>query len=632
MITLVLAASLQTTWFVDAGGVSPGSGTAADPYTSIAFALDQPGTVSGDTVLVLPGTYSDEAIDFQGKNVALRSSSGSGSTRIDSVPFGPAPAPAIRIASGETGVVIEGFTITGDGGERGGWSAFPTDGVGGGLLCQGASATLRDVVIQGGENTFAGAGIFAQGAQLDLDAVHLERNGDPFTTNRGAGLYAEDSQIHWTRSDVVENEVDFRGAGAHLVRCTSVISRTLFLGGVSGMGSGMGITVEGGSLDLSISQFTSHFSGDAGGALLILDGAEVDVTACLFEGNSAGFADPYPGGAIRVESGSLRVADSVFEFNRGQFGGAISAEVPIEVENCQFRDNTASGAGQYGCFGGAIDCVAGTVISRSTFERNSAQDAFSDGGGAVFGFADIAFCTFVDNLANGGDPGAIGGAASVSNSIVRGSAGSVNAAAVTFSNVSGGAAGTGNFDADPGFWDPGADLRLLPGSPCIDTGDPLADLDQDGTRADVGAFAFDASVGAMIGATTCAANANSTGQPATLVARGSEIQSDDRVTLHVTGVPSGSLGYILTSKTPGMTMLGAGSQGVLCLGGNVLRFSASVIDDRGTDVVSFHPRLNMFPQGTTALAGETWIFQHWFRDANPGPTSNTSSAVGVMLQ
>ncbi len=49
--------------------------------------------------------------------------------------------------------------------------------------------------------------------------------------------------------------------------------------------------------------------------------------------------------------------------------------------------------------------------------------------------------------------------------------------------------GEGNFTDDPEFVDGNAwDFRLSAGSPCIDSGDPAAELDPDGTRADRGAL------------------------------------------------------------------------------------------------------------------------------------------------
>jgi hypothetical protein len=71
---------------------------------------------------------------------------------------------------------------------------------------------------------------------------------------------------------------------------------------------------------------------------------------------------------------------------------------------------------------------------------------------------------------------------------------------VSFCLVQGGYAGTGNINADPGFADPNGpddilgtaddDLRILPGSPCIDAGSSpavpadIADLDGDGNTSE----------------------------------------------------------------------------------------------------------------------------------------------------
>ena len=69
LAALSTLASAQSTWFVDTAGVPPGTGSQADPFTSIQFAIDSSLVVDGDTVLVAAGTYA-ETIDFRGK--ALR--------------------------------------------------------------------------------------------------------------------------------------------------------------------------------------------------------------------------------------------------------------------------------------------------------------------------------------------------------------------------------------------------------------------------------------------------------------------------------------------------------------------------------------------------------------------------------
>jgi len=72
-------------------------------------------------------------------------------------------------------------------------------------------------------------------------------------------------------------------------------------------------------------------------------------------------------------------------------------------------------------------------------------------------------------------------------------------------------ANVGNISADPALWDPiHGYLRLKPGSPCIDAGDPAAPLDADGSRIDMGAFTYDATY-APRPTSYCTAKMNSLG-------------------------------------------------------------------------------------------------------------------------
>ena len=217
-------------------------------------------------------------------------------------------------------------------------------------------------------------------------------------------------------------------------------------------------------------------------------------------------ADTDGGGGLHVQDGSPRIVACVFDNNGASFfGGAVSilgASSP-EFFNCRFYGCTAGLAGgAVYVFGDALP-----VFTNCLFYGNQAAS-----GGAIvneFGNAKFFNCTMVGNDATVGGGGAVHdehGRASIHNSIlwnntaVRAGAqiffGLNRTTAVRRSDVEGGFVGAGNIDADPLFVDadgldgiPGTDdddLRLQPGSPCIDAANntvvrsDTADLDGDG--------------------------------------------------------------------------------------------------------------------------------------------------------
>ncbi len=104
----------------------------------------------------------------------------------------------------------------------------------------------------------------------------------------------------------------------------------------------------------------------------------------------------------------------------------------------------------------------------------------------------------------------------------------------------------------------------------------------------------------------------------------------------VTGLPVGSLGYVLTSRQPGFVALPGGSSGNLCLSGAIGRYvGGGAMATNGAGAFTVTAQLNTLPQPTGpvgAQPGETWYFQCWHRDASPmGPTSNFTTSLSVGL-
>ncbi|MEM9378854.1 MAG: hypothetical protein AAGB93_02815 [Planctomycetota bacterium] len=148
------------------------------------------------------------------------------------------------------------------------------------------------------------------------------------------------------------------------------------------------------------------------------------------------------------------------------------------------------------------------------------------------------------------------------------------------------------------------------------------------------AVLFDVRIDGAIGTNYCAANANSTGVPAEISARGSELAEANDITLVATSLPANASTFFLNSLDQGFVMNPGGSQGNLCVGGSVGRYDAFLFNSGAAGEGSLKIDLTAIPTPTglaSASAGETWNFQAWYRDANPSATSNFTNGVSVTL-
>lgn len=143
---------------------------------------------------------------------------------------------------------------------------------------------------------------------------------------------------------------------------------------------------------------------------------------------------------------------------------------------------------------------------------------------------------------------------------------------------------------------------------------------------------------AILGATECDPNAaNSTGRSARLWATGSPQAGANDLTLRMADLPPSAFGLVAVSQSTGVLSQFGGSQGEFCLNGSDIgRYNQAVFnagpDGRFTLAVDLMQIPTAPGSMVPAIAGETWGWQLWYRDNNPGPVSNFSNAVRVTFQ
>ncbi|MHC4646359.1 MAG: right-handed parallel beta-helix repeat-containing protein, partial [Planctomycetota bacterium] len=509
-------------------------------FTTIQAAINDPCTVNGDQIEVVPGTYN-EAINFNGKAVRLYSADGPNDTTID----GTGNYHVVQCVNGEdANTILEGFTITGGNANGGGSNNY-----GGGMYCESSSPTVTGCKFSN-NSAGAGGGLFNWSSSPSLTdcnfsnnpagwggGMHNGQSSSPSVTNctftgntastNGGGMYNVDSSNPTlTGCTFTGNSAPPSGAGGGLFNWSGSPSLTdcNFSNNSAGWGggvynnqsssptvtgcrfSGNEVTDEGGGMynannsnpTLTGCTFSGN-SAEHGGGMFNEISSSPAVTNCIFTGNSATISG---GGMFNLENSNATVSECTFSGNEAGWGGGMCNDHSSpEVNNCSFSDNNSVG-GDGG--GGMMNFQSTATLVNCVFFNNSSANV---GGGMlnVYGSLTVINCTFTGNSA-GLDGGGMfndwDSNPTVTNCILWGDVPNeiVNNhnsnPAVTYSDVQGGYSGTGNINADPMFAD--ADGRLLPGSPCVGAGNngapglPAEDMDGNpriiGNFVDMGAF------------------------------------------------------------------------------------------------------------------------------------------------
>jgi hypothetical protein len=147
-------------------------------------------------------------------------------------------------------------------------------------------------------------------------------------------------------------------------------------------------------------------------------------------------------------------------------------------------------------------------------------------------------------------------------------------------------------------------------------------------------IAFDSGT-PTVGTNYCTANVNSTGQTGLISGSGSAVVANNNLTLEASRLPNNAFGYFLTSLTQAVTPNPGGSLGILCLGGQIGRYTGpgQIQNSGGTGSFSLLLNLTQIPTPTgfvPAVVGQTRSFQTWHRDSVGGAAvSNFTNGLAV---
>lgn len=135
------------------------------------------------------------------------------------------------------------------------------------------------------------------------------------------------------------------------------------------------------------------------------------------------------------------------------------------------------------------------------------------------------------------------------------------------------------------------------------------------------------------GEIVCISEANSTGEICEIGLL-DDNSAGAMIDFTVSGAPAGEMGFFFAARNFGTVVNPAGFQGVLCAVSDTARFTDSIgmVDVDGNYMATLDTA-NM-PNNPTVpvMAGETWIFQFFYRDENPNPTANFSNALSVTFE
>lgn len=378
--------------------------------------------VSGDTVLVSPGIYT-ETISFNGFDIVLGSlflTTGDtafiGSTVIDADSSGS----CVSLSNGESSAArLCGLTLT---------NGFSQLDFGGGINCIGASPRLDHLRIHHCSAQFGG-GMYSAASGSVVSEVLVEDNQAFYGS--GGGFYLDESPLNIENS-IFRNNSGGHGGGIHCSQSNVTLTNVQLIDNTAGFGGGLSCWYNSNGV-LNNVIITGNTAQVSGGGLNCRFSSAPDLNHVLISNNSAS----YGGGVNFVGEGCDAVLDyvTIVDNYASTSGGGIQCGDQAEphFSNLTVSRNTADFWGD-----GLYNYHADPVLDQTLFWNNQPQEIYfqasGDPGSITISCSDIA----------GGQEG-----------IFTNGNGTVNWL-------------MGNFSLDPLFCSASsADFRLAASSPCL---------------------------------------------------------------------------------------------------------------------------------------------------------------------
>lgn len=346
------------------------------------------GAVSGDTVLVAPGTYY-EHLDYNCKGILVTSSAGAESTTIDKLYDG---LPMVTFDSGEDSTsILDGFTIQ---------NANNPEGNGGGITCHNYSSPIIRNNILRDNLAHEGAGIDVRNFSSPL----IENNqiiGDSAASG-GGGIACHDfSDPTITGNLFRENGAYWMGGGIFCrIDCSPMISQNLFIRNNAGN--------DGGAIYLRLrcsptivqNLMAKNVAGKAGAAIYCYAGSSPLIASNTIDGNNT----LEWGGSITCHTGACpQVINNIFTNELTGYGIHAEANSFPTITYCDVWNN--AGGDYSGCSPGV-----GCILADPRFCDPDNDDYYlwhfspcvgvGDGGADIGGFG-VYCCTDGSGDANG---------------------------------------------------------------------------------------------------------------------------------------------------------------------------------------------------------------------------------------